>query len=86
MIELILSVKTSIFISRLFFELAILITNMAFNRNDNKQRLQYLIYPEGIWYNKKEEAVRTSKANPVFACIADATKSSGEIKTATFKK
>ena len=37
---------------------------------ENKQRLQKLVYPEGIEYNKEEGVVRTSKINSLFSEIA----------------
>jgi len=37
---------------------------------ENKQRLQKLVYPEGIGYNKEEGIVRTSKINSLFSEIA----------------
>lgn len=42
---------------------------------DDKQKLQYLIFPEEILYNKKERVVRTPRINSVFACIIDAANS-----------
>ncbi len=36
---------------------------------DNKQRLQQLIFPEGVMYDKKNEAVRTLRTNSLFASI-----------------
>ena len=36
---------------------------------ENKQRLQQLVFPDGILYNKKKEAVRTSRVNSLFASI-----------------
>jgi site-specific DNA recombinase len=53
---------------------------------DDKQRLQYLIFPEGIWYNKKERVVRTPRVNSVFACIIDATRISTENKKGYFSQ
>jgi hypothetical protein len=35
----------------------------------NKQRLQYLVFPEGILYNKKNNQVRTLKINTLFSSI-----------------
>ena len=34
-----------------------------------KQKLQYLIFPQGIMYNKEKDTVRTSKVNSLFGCI-----------------
>ena len=34
-----------------------------------KQKLQYLIYPDGIMYNKENDSVRTTKVNILFSSI-----------------
>jgi hypothetical protein len=36
---------------------------------DDKQKLQRLIFPEGILYNKKKDPVRTLRVNSLFAPI-----------------
>ena len=36
-----------------------------------KQKLQNLVFPEGITYNRKTEQYRTIRANSAFLCIAD---------------
>ena len=36
----------------------------------DKQRLQYLIYPDGILYNKENNTVRTPRVNSLFAAIS----------------
>jgi site-specific DNA recombinase len=36
----------------------------------NKQKLQYLLFPDGIFYNKVKDECRTEKINPVFLAIA----------------
>ena len=36
---------------------------------DKKQKLRYLIFPEGIVYNKEMDRVRTKRANSLFAEI-----------------
>lgn len=36
-----------------------------------KQKLQFLIFPEGIKYNKEKDECRTEKVNSVFTAIAD---------------
>ena len=41
---------------------------------ENKQRLQYLVFPEGILYNKKNNIVRTFKTNTLFEAIPIAAK------------
>ena len=38
---------------------------------DDKQRLQYLMFPEGIRYNKLKKEVRTPRINSIFSLIAD---------------
>jgi site-specific DNA recombinase len=38
-----------------------------------KQRLQFSIFPEGIYYNKKTHQPRTEKMNSIFAFVADLT-------------
>jgi site-specific DNA recombinase len=53
---------------------------------DDKQRLQYLIYPEGIWYNKREDAVRTPKMNSLFSLIAGSASVLKENKNGRFSK
>ena len=35
-----------------------------------KQKLQYLVFPDGILYNKKKDTVRTEKVNELFAEIS----------------
>ena len=36
---------------------------------EGKQKLQYLVFPDGILYSKKKHKVRTSKVNSLFAAI-----------------
>ena len=36
-----------------------------------KQRLQFLLFPEGIFYNRKKDECRTKIVNSAFLCIAD---------------
>lgn len=36
-----------------------------------KQKLQFLIFPEGIFYNRKEDRCRTDNANGAFQYIAE---------------
>ena len=33
---------------------------------ENKQKLQYLVFPEGVYYNKEKDTLRTGKINSVF--------------------
>ena len=35
-----------------------------------KQDLQFLMFPEGIWYDRKSEGCRTGKVNSFFSWIA----------------
>ena len=44
----------------------------AWGKSDykEKQRMQFLVFPEGLFYSKKEDTVRTNRINSVFACIA----------------
>jgi hypothetical protein len=46
----------------------------------DKQRLQYLIYPEGIWYNKQFNEFRTPRINSIFSAIAFVARVSAENK------
>lgn len=39
----------------------------------SKEKLQNLIFPEGIYYNHKKDTVRTEKVNSVFSLIAQMT-------------
>ena len=34
-----------------------------------RQKLQYMLFPEGIFYDKKKDSVRTGRVNSVFACF-----------------
>lgn len=45
---------------------------------DDKQRLQYLIFPEGIRYNKEKREVRTPRINTLFSLISSLSMVSGE--------
>jgi hypothetical protein len=36
----------------------------------DKQRLQYLIYPDGILYNKENNTLRTPRVNSLFTAIS----------------
>jgi site-specific DNA recombinase len=44
----------------------------------SKQKLQNLIFPEGICYNKKKDESRTTKINSVFSSIACLRQLSGQ--------
>ncbi len=37
----------------------------------DKQKLQFLLFPEGIFYNRAEDKCRTTGINPAFAYIAE---------------
>jgi site-specific DNA recombinase len=69
-----LAVKKGISISRNLSQLW-----LASDYSD-KQRLQYLIYPDGIWYNKQTNTVRTPRINSIFSAIACLSRVSAEKK------
>jgi len=46
----------------------------------DKQKLQYLLFPEGMLYDKENNAVRTTKINSLFHQIAVESGVSEEIK------
>ena len=48
-----------------------------------KERIQKLVFPEGIHYIKQNEAFRTTKVNSVFSCIAQLQSLSGDRKKGT---
>ena len=50
-----------------------------------KEKLQKLLFPEGIIYSKKNEAFRTEKVNMFFELVADAAKDTDENKKGTNK-
>lgn len=52
---------------------------------DDKQKLQYLIYPEGILYHKQEDLVRTPRVNSLFSAIASASRVLEEKKSGSSK-
>lgn len=41
-----------------------------------KQNLQYLVFPEGIYYNKQNDKCRTERVNSVFALMASISSNS----------
>lgn len=53
----------------------------TFANYTEKQRLQFLLFPQGIFYNRKEDRCRTFGVNPVFGCIAALARVSGERKS-----
>jgi site-specific DNA recombinase len=42
---------------------------VAFSNFDQKKKLQYLIFPEGILYSKKKDTVQTERVNELFALV-----------------
>ena len=51
-----------------------------------KQKIQYLLFPEGVMYNKEKDTVRTEKTNALFAAIPLLTNNSDEKKRGNLKK
>ncbi len=41
---------------------------------DDKQKLQYLMFPEGLLYNKEKRGVRTPRVNSLFVLIASSVR------------
>jgi hypothetical protein len=52
----------------------------------SKQKLQYLVFPEGLLYNKKKGAYRTGKVNSLFAEILPLVRVLAENKNGNLKK
>ena len=52
----------------------------------SKEKLQKLMFPEGIYYNRQNHTFRTTKINLVFAQIADWKRLTDENKKGTFDK
>lgn len=50
-----------------------------------KEKLQKLVFPEGIIFSKEKEAFRTEKVNSFFQLVADAAKDTGGNKKGTNK-
>jgi len=50
----------------------------------NKQQLQKLVFPEGMFYNKQNNTVRTPRVNSIIALIADQAKVSDKKMMAIF--
>jgi site-specific DNA recombinase len=48
-----------------------------------KEKIQKLIFPEGIYYNHKNHSFRTTKINSIFSCIAQLQSISAQNKKAT---
>ena len=53
---------------------------------DNKQRLQFLMFPEGLMYNKENNTVRTFRVNNVFSLISSTARVLDENKKGDLKK
>ncbi len=47
----------------------------------DKQKLQFMLFPEGIYYDKKKDAVRTGRVNSVFLYFASLAGLSGKRKS-----
>jgi len=45
---------------------------------NDRQELQYMVFPEGIYYNRKKDECRTPKVNEAFRYIARLARFSGE--------
>ena len=59
-----------------------LLVSSAYN---NKQALQYLLFPDGLLYNKESDTARTPKVNSLFQAIPLA-RASAKNKKSRFKK
>jgi site-specific DNA recombinase len=55
-----------------------LATEWEFGDVDRKEKLQKLVFPEGIVYDKKKGAFRTERVNSIFELIASLTSISGQ--------
>ena len=53
---------------------------------DDKRRLQQLIFPEGILYNKPKDKLRTTRINSLFSIIPRISASSGGVRRRNLKK
>lgn len=58
-----------------------LVTTWELLNYTEKQRLQYLLFPKGMLYDRKNDAVRTPEVNVVFTQIARLTGGLGQKKT-----
>jgi len=58
----------------------------ALSQFDDKRRLQNLIFPEGILYNKQKDTIRTPRINSLFSTFQRLSSASKEIKTRNLKK
>ncbi len=51
-----------------------------------KEKVQEIIFPEGVVYNRKNQTFRTTKTNEVFSLIADVNTVSGDVKNGLVNK
>ena len=51
----------------------------------DKQKVQFLAFPNGIYYDRKNDKCRTPEINRVFGCIADLTRVSEEKEKGNYK-
>ena len=58
----------------------------ALSHFDDKRRLQKLIFPEGILYNKPKDAIRTPRINSLFSIIPRVSGNSREMRRRNLKK
>jgi site-specific DNA recombinase len=58
-------------------------TEWHFGNVSMKEKIQKIIFPEGIFYSKQNHSFRTTKVNDVFSCIAHLQSISGENKKRT---
>ena len=63
-----------------------LITAWSSTDYSSKEKLQKLMFPEGIYYNRQNHTFRTERINLVFAQIADWKRIADENKKGTFDK
>jgi len=58
----------------------------ASSQFDDKRRLQNLIFPEGILYNKPKDTIRTPRINSLFSTIPIVSSVSKEMRRRKLKK
>jgi hypothetical protein len=51
----------------------------------DRQKLQYMVFPQGMLYNRKKDECRSEEANPVFEYMADLSKVLGQYKVNSVK-
>ena len=49
-----------------------------------RQRLQFLVFPDGICYDRKKDECRTQRVNSIFSCIAVGARLSADRKSGEF--